>query len=555
MTTGEKFGPYQLQGLVGRGGMGEVFRAFDTLKQRTVAVKRLSSHLASDVEFQARFRRESEVAARLREAHVIPIHDYGEIDGQMYIDMRLVDGADVDTLVAREGALQAERAVRIVAQVASALDAAHEDDLVHRDVKPSNILLTDDDFAYLVDFGIAAPMSGARLTVTGTALGTMAYMAPELFDGAHQRDKRVDVYSLACVLYKLLTGRRPFEADGLMAMMYAHVNGTPPPPSRVARVSPAFDEVLAKGMAKNPDERYQRAGDLADGARRALTISSLTVQMPHLLLGRPNDPTSVGQVAQQSAAQPPTSRPPQVVAPNPLPETVLRAPSPSLHAAGPGLQGPPLPPPPSRSVRTRNRIFAVAGAVLLVAALTFGGIVVFNAARSTGVAGPAAPTAVPAQPLAAEPYVDPEGRFSIKPPAGWEEQPLTPDYAATFTSPTPTITDFNTGAGWITDLTVSGSATDMQLVELLPAERSQLLEAHNANLTLDEPFTLADGTPGHLLASTYLDPGPQAQVSALRVVAVRGGTKVVATCTALTSYLHVEEATLRATLSTLKFGA
>ncbi|WP_232667866.1 serine/threonine-protein kinase [Pseudonocardia sp. TRM90224] len=518
----EQFGPYLLQGLVGRGGMGEVFRAFDTVKQRTVAVKRLSSHVASDVEFQARFRRESEVAARLREAHVIPIHDYGDIDGRLYIDMRLVDGVDLDTVVAGAGAVSEERAVQIVAQVASALDAAHADGLVHRDVKPSNVLLTDDDFAYLVDFGIAAPVSGARLTVTGTALGTMAYMAPELFDGAHRRDKRVDVYSLACVLYKLLTGRRPFEADGLAAMMHAHVNVTPPPPSRVAAVSPAFDEVLARGMAKNPDERYQRAGDLADGARRALTIASLTVQMPHLF-DRPNDPTAV---------------------------IVAQPPAPSV----------PEPSAPPRQRWGANQLLiagAVAVAVIVLAAGT--GVAVTATSPGGAAAPPVASTSAAAPPvaLAAGPYIDPKGRFSITAPAGWVPEPPSPDYDVFYSSPTPTIasdTDY-----YSADVAVTTAPTSLQLADEIAAARAAMLGALGARLTVDEPTTLADGTPAHLLGSIHQvaasTPTSTLPINMLQVVVVRDGLRVLATGTGSADTWHVEEATIRATLGTLTVGA
>ena len=221
LVAQEQFGPYQLEELIGRGGMGEVFRAFDTVRKRTVALKRLPLRLGADPTFQARFRRESELAARLSEPHIIPIHDYGEIDGQLYIDMPLVSGIDLGDLLERDGALPPARAVDIVSQVAMALDAAHARGLVHRDVKPSNILIAqgsrgDQDFVYLVDFGVARSvgMVDTSLTATGSAVGTLDYMAPERFTGRAD-DARVDVYALACVLYEALTGRKPFAGDGL----------------------------------------------------------------------------------------------------------------------------------------------------------------------------------------------------------------------------------------------------------------------------------------------------------------------------------------------------
>ncbi|MGH3697311.1 MAG: serine/threonine-protein kinase [Pseudonocardiaceae bacterium] len=177
----ELFGPYRLESLIGRGGMGEVYRAYDTVRRRTVALKRLPLSFADDNRFQSRFRRESEVAARLRDPHVIPIHDFGEIAGQLFIDMRLVDGVDLAAVVKR-GPLDPARAIHIVAQVAAALDAAHAEGLVHRDVKPSNVLITGhgpDEFAYLIDFGIARNLMGT--STTGMTVGTIAYMAPERF--------------------------------------------------------------------------------------------------------------------------------------------------------------------------------------------------------------------------------------------------------------------------------------------------------------------------------------------------------------------------------------
>ena len=159
--VGTMFGPYELQSLLGVGGMGEVYRAYDTVKDRTVALKLLRAELSADAGFQERFKRESRVAAKLQEPHVIPVHDFGEINGVLYIDMRLVEGHDVNAVLREQGPMYPARAVSIVGQVAAALDAAHASGLVHRDIKPENVLLTSNDFAYLVDFGIAH-MGNAR---------------------------------------------------------------------------------------------------------------------------------------------------------------------------------------------------------------------------------------------------------------------------------------------------------------------------------------------------------------------------------------------------------
>lgn len=174
------FGRYKLVELLGRGGMGDVWRAYDTVTDRVVAVKVLPAHLADDQTFQERFRREARAAAGLNNPHVVPIHDFGEIDGRLFVDMMLIEGEDLGTLL-RSGPLPPQRAIKIIEQIALALFAAHRIGLVHRDVKPSNILVTEDDFAYLIDFGIARVAGEAGLTYTGAAVGTWAYMAPERF--------------------------------------------------------------------------------------------------------------------------------------------------------------------------------------------------------------------------------------------------------------------------------------------------------------------------------------------------------------------------------------
>ena len=200
--VGTMFGRYELQSLIGVGGMGEVYQAYDTVRDRLVALKVLRQELAVDKAFQERFRRESRVAARLQEPHVVPVHDWGDIDGVLYIDMRLVEGRNLKTVLREDGPLEQGRAAAIIGQVAAALDAAHADGLVHRDIKPENILLTSTDFAYLVDFGIAHTTGEGGLTTTGNAIGSCTYMAPERFSGGNV-GPAADVYSLACVLYEV----------------------------------------------------------------------------------------------------------------------------------------------------------------------------------------------------------------------------------------------------------------------------------------------------------------------------------------------------------------
>jgi serine/threonine protein kinase len=269
-AEGTPFGRYRPIELLGSGGMGEVWRAHDTAhNNRIVAIKLLAPHLASDRTFVERFRREADAAARLNNPHVIPIHNYGEIDGRLYVDMRLVEGRDLQEVLAG-GPLKPERAVRIIEQVARALQAAHRIGLVHRDVKPSNILLHDDDFAYLIDFGIARSAGETGLTSTGSTVGTWAYMAPERFKtGA--ADARSDVYSLTCVLYQCLTAHLPFPADDREQIAFAHMSQPRPKPSALqGSLSAQMDQVIATGMAKKTNERFATTKDLADAARAAL---------------------------------------------------------------------------------------------------------------------------------------------------------------------------------------------------------------------------------------------------------------------------------------------
>jgi serine/threonine-protein kinase len=278
------FGPYRILELLGRGGMGEVYRAHDSRTDRIVALKVLPARLSSSAEYAARFRRECHSAARLNEPHVLPIHGFGEIDGRLYLDMRLIEGTDLARWLAAHGPLAPDTAVAVLSQVALALDAAHAAGLVHRDVTPSNVLLAGAQsppldastvFAYLFDFGITRPRAGAlgseaaALTRAGVVAGSPAYVAPERLSGV-EGDPRADVYSLACVFHQALTGQAPFTGD-LPALIGAHLRKPPPRPSAVRPgIAAGFDDVVATGMAKQPDNRFASAGQLAAAARAAL---------------------------------------------------------------------------------------------------------------------------------------------------------------------------------------------------------------------------------------------------------------------------------------------
>src|ERR1700738_1614958 len=266
---GSMFGQYELRSAIGVGGMGEVFEAYDTVRDRMVAVKLLRAELAVDAGFQERFRRESRVAARLEDPHVIPVPDFGEIRGVLYIDMRLVRGINLKETLKQYGPLDPTRAGSIISQVASALDAAHAEGLVHRDVKPENVLLARNDFAYLADFGIVHTSGDASLTKTGAAIGSSVYRAPYRFPGGNI-GPQADVYALACLLYECLTGQAPFPTKDLGQLMGAHMLAPPPQPSMIrSGLSPAFDVVISRALAKKPTARFNSAGELARAATAA----------------------------------------------------------------------------------------------------------------------------------------------------------------------------------------------------------------------------------------------------------------------------------------------
>lgn len=268
--AGSRVGRYLLKRLLGRGTTGEVYEAVDTQKDRAAAVKLLAPALGGNPAFREWLQREALVVGRVQEPHVVPVRDYGELDGQVFIDMPLVQGADLAAVLKRNGVLPPPRAVNVVWQAASALDAAHSAGVIHRGVKPRNILLTSDDFVYLVDFGLAgAP--GAKAADAENAGARWKYAAPELFSGS-DFGPAVDVYALACVLYQCLTGSPPYRADSLKMLANAHQSKPIPRPSHAGATIPAaLDEVVAKGMAKDPQERYASAAELATAAYQALS--------------------------------------------------------------------------------------------------------------------------------------------------------------------------------------------------------------------------------------------------------------------------------------------
>ena len=276
--VGEEFAGYRLVSVLGRGGMSVVFRAENPRLGNVIALKVLDPSLANDDIFRTRFLEESRIAASMNHPNVIPIHDMGSSDGLLYIAMRCVTGTDLRQMLKKRGRLPAEVAVFLLEQAARALDAAHRRGLVHRDVKPGNLLVergnegSDPDHVYLTDFGISKHMGGDRtgLTSSGQFLGTIDYVAPEQIRGTSVLGP-ADQYSLGCVLYECLTGRVPFEKDLDAAIIWAHVEEAPTLPTVLRNdLPPAIDDVFAKVLAKNPDDRYESCKDFVAAAREAL---------------------------------------------------------------------------------------------------------------------------------------------------------------------------------------------------------------------------------------------------------------------------------------------
>jgi len=266
---------YRIEEPIARGGMGVVYHARQLSLDRAVALKLIAAERAEDPEFRARFKLESQLAASIEHVNVIPVYEAGEDDGLLFISMRLVDGTDLARALARDGPLDPVRTCRVASQLAAALDAAHAHGLVHRDVKPANVLLTRDvpEHVYLTDFGVAKHIgSGSDFTVAGRWVGTLDYLAPEQVRG-ETSSSAVDVYALAGVMHHCLTGEVPFPRENDAALLWAHVNAPPPATSSLRPGVPGeVDRVIARGMAKDPAERFRDAGELAQALELALGV-------------------------------------------------------------------------------------------------------------------------------------------------------------------------------------------------------------------------------------------------------------------------------------------
>jgi protein kinase-like protein len=388
MAPGSLFAGHEIEAVCGRGGMGVVYRARQRSLDRTVALKVIAPSLMQDAAIRRRFVRESRIAASIDHPNVIPIYYTGEEDGVAYIAMRYVPGDDVRTLVRRQGRLEPRRAASITAQVAAALDVAHAAGLVHRDVKPANVLLGPEDHVYLTDFGLTKHvLSDAGATRPGHWVGTLDFVAPEQIRG-ERIDARADVYGLACLLFYMLAGRPPYDHDNDEAEMWAHLSADPPQVTEVAPGVPAaFDDVIRRGLAKLPADRYPSAGDLGRAALAALAGDSVKEAERNVAVG---------------AAAPPEA------------ETATAATRPAFR----GETAEPVPPTqvaatevvPDRH-RLRVPILAAVAAVLLLGA----GIAAGLALRSDEApreSGAATPTATPTAP---EPTVTARVRMGGRP--------------------------------------------------------------------------------------------------------------------------------------------
>jgi serine/threonine protein kinase len=305
LSEGDRFAGYRIERLLGRGGMGVLYLAMEPGLERRVALKLIAPEASSDEVFARRFAEESRIAASIEHPNVVPIYAAGEEDGVPFIAMRYVSGADLGKRLAREGRLEPVLAAALIAQVGNGLDAIHAAGLVHRDVKPANVLLAatgGEDHAYITDFGVArniATQSG--LTQTGRFVGTLDYVAPEQISGG-QVDARADVYALGCLLFKLLSGEVPFPKDGEAARLYAHLNDPPPAPSLYTPEVPmALDDVVIRAMSKEPSDRYPSAGDLGRAAVAALSGARPT--LPERTVA-----TGAAATVESSSPESPTAR-------------------------------------------------------------------------------------------------------------------------------------------------------------------------------------------------------------------------------------------------------
>ena len=385
--AGSRIAGYRVEERIGQGGMAVVFRARDEQLGRLVALKILAPALAGDSEFRRRFISESRAAAAIDDPHIVPVFAAGEADGMLFLAMRYVAGGDALSLLHREGPLPPGRVAAIISPVASALDAAHRAGLVHRDVKPSNMLVDvlpgRPDHVYLSDFGLSkAVASTSGITRAGTVLGTLDYMSPEQIAGK-QVDGRADQYALACSAFELLAGAPPFRRDEPTAVMYAHLSEPPPPlASRRPGLPAAVDGVVARALAKTPGDRYASCGEFADALRGALGFQPYD-SGPRVVPSAAPPPTETARPAAQAGA--PTADWPATVSPvprtgdAPTPPDAVTIPGQLPAGSGSGQARPP------RRRRRRVLVGALIAVIILAAAGLAAGLRPGSPAQATTV--------------------------------------------------------------------------------------------------------------------------------------------------------------------------
>lgn len=375
LDPGSVFAGHRIEEVAGRGGMGVLYRATHLELGVPRALKLIVPEHTTDDEFRSRFKRESRIAARIEHPHVIPVHAVGEEDGVLYISMRFISGKDLGQLITAEGPLDPARAVRLIDQVADALDAAHEADLVHRDVKPANVLVEPgrrSEHAYLTDFGLTKLTSSQSvMTASGMFVGTIDYMSPEQFEG-DRLDGRADVYALGCVLYQALTGRIPFDRDSYQGKIFAHLSAEPPKVSdTVAGLPGRLDDVIRRAMAKKPEDRYASAGELGQAALGAAGAASSLGAGPQREPEAPTPPDpGIGppKTPGQATAPPPPPPPPPPTAP-PVPRPPPAGPGAGAQGQAPPRRGDPTSAtgPTSGGASRRKRLLAGIAAFALLA--------------------------------------------------------------------------------------------------------------------------------------------------------------------------------------------
>ena len=488
---------YRIQSLIGRGGMSIVYLAEHVQLGRTVALKLLAPGLSADPEFRERFVHESRRAAEVDHPNVVPIFDAGEADGQLFIAMRYIEGCDLKTLIGREGSLGVGRTLFILEQAADGLDAAHDRNLIHRDVKPANILIAEpSERVYLTDFGVVKHTAAQGLTKTGFFLGTVDYAAPEQIEGLAV-DARTDVYALGCVLYECLVGQAPFVRDGELAVLHAHLVQPPPVLSSALQVPKGLDAVIARALAKAKDDRYPTCGELIAAARQA-ALARRATRVPVVVADAAavavagSEPT--GDARELAPAASEVGGPPEAAVP-------------------PAAPPPPVEPPESSGRRSGLSLPLIVG--IAVVAAVASGFATYLATRSsgsspagstTGTTIAAAPTTATTATTAATATTSTTGRGALT--------GLAAALAKKFKDPAIADTCSNSPhPGGLVTLNCTSTTTDRQPVRLhVDLFRSLSFVKRNYNDDALGPYKAAGGTlgAGACTKTTWSGEGPWA---------------------------------------------